>query len=196
MHVFFIDKFVFYKIICVYALNFWRNLMKPLKNIIPYTEFRINFRDCDAFGHLNNAKFISHFIDARTEHLREFYGYDVYEDAKITGKNWVVQATNIRYFYPAKLNDKVKIETKLIRFEKHRLFPEAIMLNPETGKIHAAAWIDLAYVDMKTGRPSRHSQELMDFVESIEDQEIGIERFDFNKRVAQIIAKRDKKLET
>jgi YbgC/YbaW family acyl-CoA thioester hydrolase len=162
-------------------------------SITPTSQFRINFHDCDAFGHMNNARYISHFIDARTDHLREFYGFDVYEDAKKTGKNWVVQGTMIRYFYPAKLNDKVQIETKLIRFEKHRLFPEATMRDPMTGKIHATAWIDLTYVDMKTGRPSRHSPELMAFVESIEEKDAEIERFDFLKRVTQILSSQDKK---
>ncbi|MBL8020843.1 MAG: acyl-CoA thioesterase [Leptospirales bacterium] len=158
------------------------------QQIVPRSTFRVSFHDCDPFGHLNNARYISHFIDARTDHLRDFYGYDAYEDAKKTGKNWVVQGTTVRYLYPARLNEVVEVETRLLRAEKHRLYPEAIMRDPRSGRIHAVVWIDLAYVDLKTGRPVRHGPEISEFVERIIDIDQEIERFDFAKRVAQIIS--------
>jgi acyl-CoA thioester hydrolase len=159
-----------------------------LQAITPRSTFRVSFHDCDVFGHLNNARYISHFIDARTDHLRDFHGYDVYADAEKTGKNWVVQNTSIRYLYPAKLNQLVEIETRLLRFEKHRLFPEGIMRDPETGKVHAIVWFDLAYVDLKTGRPARHGEALTELVSRIVETDPDMERFDFAKRVAQIMS--------
>lgn len=154
------------------------------------TTFRVAFHDCDPFGHLNNASYVSHFIEARTSHLRDSYGYDVYEDAKKTGKNWVVGRTEIAYLAPVRMNETAVIETRLLALDARRLKPEGVMWNPGSGRIHAVVWFDLVYVDLATGRPARHSDDLMAFVASIRDDDVEIERDDFDKRVAQLVRAR------
>lgn len=149
--------------------------------------FRVAFHDCDPFGHLNNAAYVSHFIEARTSQIRDFYNYDVYEDAKTTGKNWVVGHTEITYLAPIRMNETAVIETRLLASDARRLKPEGVMWNPASGRIHAIVWFDLVYVDLATGRPARHSDELRTFFSSIEDDNSEIEREDFDKRVAQLV---------
>ncbi len=46
---------------------------EPVSNVV------IRFQDCDPFGHLNNARYIDYFINAREGHLVEYYNLDIYE---------------------------------------------------------------------------------------------------------------------
>ena len=41
----------------------------------PESKVAIRFQDCDPFAHLNNAKYIEYFINAREDHLIQAYGY-------------------------------------------------------------------------------------------------------------------------
>jgi acyl-CoA thioesterase FadM len=41
--------------------------------LTPKSFYTIRFGDCDLFGHLNNARYLDYFINAREEHLKERY---------------------------------------------------------------------------------------------------------------------------
>ncbi len=151
------------------------------------SSYRVAFHDCDPFGHLNNAGYLSHFIEARTSQIRDFYGFDVYEDAKRTGKNWVVGHTEIAYLTPIRMNEKALIETRLLSYDSRRLRPEGVMWSPQTGRVHAAVWFELVYVDLATGRPAKHGDDLLTFFASIQDDDAGIEREGLDQRVNQLI---------
>lgn len=72
------------------------------KDIIkePMSDVVIRFQDCDPFGHLNNARYIDYFINAREDHLSEHYDFDIYERQKQSNSNWVVAKTKIAYIFP------------------------------------------------------------------------------------------------
>ncbi|MGB0837938.1 MAG: acyl-CoA thioesterase, partial [Flavobacteriaceae bacterium] len=40
---------------------------------------RIRFQDCDPFNHLNNGKYIDYFVNAREDHLLEFYNLNLFD---------------------------------------------------------------------------------------------------------------------
>ena len=80
----------------------------------PESKVIIRFQDCDAFGHLNNTRFINYFINAREDHLRQYYAFDLYEHARASNKNWFITKHEIAYLRPAQLGEKVTIRTKLI----------------------------------------------------------------------------------
>ena len=150
------------------------------------SEHRIRFSECDAFGHMNNALYLSHFIETRTAQLRDTHGFDAFEQGKTTGRNWVVQDTRIRYFYPAQLNKLVTTETRLLEFDRNTLRPEGLMYDYTTGRLHALVWFRLSYVDLERGRPARHEPEFLSLVESLLDDSPELERDDFEKRIKQI----------
>ena len=39
--------------------------------------YTIRFSDCDMFAHLNNARYIDYFLNAREDHLRTYYNLDL-----------------------------------------------------------------------------------------------------------------------
>lgn len=46
-------------------------------NKSPSSTYKIRFSDCDLFGHLNNARYLDYFLNAREDHLKEAYNIDL-----------------------------------------------------------------------------------------------------------------------
>src|SRR5688572_16379073 len=123
----------------------------------------IRFQDCDPFGHLNNARYIDYFLNAREDHLAAFYDFCIATHSKITNAGWVVTKTYIAYLYPAKLMEEVVIQTSLIHMLDTGLVLEAIMFDKDKRHPKAVMWMEFAYINLTTGKVQQHSEELMQF---------------------------------
>lgn len=152
----------------------------------PESLVTVRFHDCDPFGHLNNTKHIEYFITAREDHLKDFYGFDIYERSNQTNENWYITKTQIVYFAPAMLMEHVRIKTRLINFSSISILIEGIMTDESAAQIKSIAWIEFRYVNLTANRLARHPAELLSFLESIRFNAEGIDSFD--KRT-QIIKK-------
>ena len=119
----------------------------------------IRFQDCDPFGHLNNARYIDYFMNARTDQIAEYYGLQLLQEGG--SKSWVVTKSQIAYFVPAKLMESVRIRTRLLHATERSLVVEGLMLDEKASQLKALLWMEFTYVDLKTGRPSQHPDELM-----------------------------------
>ncbi len=131
----------------------------------PETSVLIRFPDCDPFGHLNNARYLTYFVNAREDHVRENYGLDIYQHAADTGKGWVVRGANIVYAAPAMNNERVRIQSRMIDLGSNFMTIEGVMRG--THGINAVSWVNLTYVDTRTGRPLRHDPALQALFENL-----------------------------
>jgi len=174
-------------------LSMFSKLTNPPKELESFAIVR--FQDCDPFGHLNNARYIDYFMNARTDHLAQYYGFDWFGWGKQTGESWVVTKTQIAYLWPAGIMEEVLIRTRLIHADASALIVEGVMLD-KAGKHHKSmGWVEFAYVNMQTGRTAQHSQELSKFfatvlVEGIAgvttfDERIGEVKSEVRKRAAE-----------
>lgn len=136
-------------------------------NLTPESPAWIDFQDCDPFGHLNNVKYLNYIMNARTQQLKQAYGFDIYEHTAKTGNGWVVGTTHISYLAPARYNETVRIQTRLLYADNFRIVPEAVMLSEDGSRIHAIAWIEFVYVNTAKGRPVKHDAELLKFLTSL-----------------------------
>lgn len=152
----------------------------------PESVVRVQFEHCDPFGHLNNMQYLSYIMTARTNHLRDFHDFDLFDHGKATGNNWVVARTRINYLSPVRFNEQMLIQTRLIYADDRRIVPEAVVMTPDKSRLHAVAWIEFAYFNVARARPTRHSAELLEFFKSIETPvtEFHIERID--QRTAEL----------
>lgn len=133
----------------------------------PESHFVIRFQDCDAFGHLNNAAFIRYFINAREDHLRTFYGFNLYEHARNTQENWFVTRHEISYIRPAALGENVLIRTALIRVSDRDLTVEGAMYDAAGRKLKAVQWTTFRYVDLGRGRSIPHPSDVAALLDDI-----------------------------
>lgn len=151
----------------------------------PRSEKLVSFQDCDPLGHLNNAKYIHYFMNAREDHMVEYYGENLYEIGGKSNGGWVVAKNEISYLYPAIANERLIIETALISLGKKNMVNEAVIYDKDRTHIKVVSWVHFTFVN-KLGRPISHSEELQNFLESILDRDalFGIE--DFDTRIATL----------
>lgn len=143
----------------------------------------IRFQDCDPFGHLNNARYVDYFMNARTDQIAEHYGLQLLQEDQ--SKSWVVTKSQIAFFAPAKMMERVRIRTRLIHATERNLVVEGLMLDDNASQLKAVLWMQFTYVDLSTGRPSRHADELMQLLLSVR-----VEGFEpgFDSRAAELRA--------
>ncbi len=114
----------------------------------PHSTQIIRFQDCDPLGHLNNSKYIDYFMNAREDHLREYYDLDIYELSKNAGYGWVVLQNQISYLKPAFLNEKVILESMLIYYDNYTVIVEMKMWNADKTHLKSVFWSRLVAIDI------------------------------------------------
>lgn len=125
----------------------------------PQTTALIRFQDCDPFGHLNNARYIDYFINARQDHLMKFYGFNFFDMGQT--ENWVITKTQIAYLEPAQLMEEVLIRTRLLQMTDKTIHVEGLMMDNEGKRLKSISWVEFMYVSLKTGRPTNHPDEFL-----------------------------------
>jgi YbgC/YbaW family acyl-CoA thioester hydrolase len=129
----------------------------------------IRFPDCDPFNHLNNARYIDYFINAREDHIIANLSFNIYHFAQQTGLSWVVSKNQIAYIKPAFLMETVIIDSTLLRLGEKDLMVEMRMWNESKEKMKAVLWSNFVHINMKTQKPESHSQELIETFKPFEN---------------------------
>ena len=88
----------------------------------PQSIYTVRFSDCDLFGHLNNARYLDYFLNAREDHLKSYYQLDL-ATYYLKGIGWLVGSHEINYLKPAKYNEEVTIKSSLIKANDQYLLP-------------------------------------------------------------------------
>ncbi len=130
------------------------------------SDYVVRFSDCDPFGHLNNARYIDYFLNAREDHLKTYYDMDLrtfYQQ----GLSWVVAGHEILYLRPADYNDRVVIYSSLIHAANDSLLVELVMLDDRESHFKSIVWTRFVPVNVKTGRKEPHPQSFMDFANEV-----------------------------
>lgn len=124
------------------------------------SELVIRFQDCDPFGHLNNAKYLDYFFNARADQTLLYYGWSPLKLSQEFNATWVVTNHQISYLRPAMFGETVLVKTALIYFDHHSITTECQMLNKEKTQLKAMIWTTLRNVSMQTGKSVDHSENL------------------------------------
>jgi len=132
----------------------------------PETISLIRFQDCDPFGHLNNARYIDYFLNARLDHLIQAYGLNIYADQPQTA-SWVIKKNQIAYLRPARLAEEVCIRTRLVHFTTNTIVVEGLMFDKDIQQLKALIWIEFAYISLASGRPTTHPESLMALLQAV-----------------------------
>jgi YbgC/YbaW family acyl-CoA thioester hydrolase len=145
----------------------------------------IRFQDCDPFQHLNNARYLDYFLNARDDQLRQYYDFSIFGHTNETKQGWVVSKTQIAYVFPAALMEEVVIKTRLIHMSETTITIEGIMLDKEQKRPKAFVWMEFTYISIVTGRTINHSDDLTQFFRSVVDGD-SYQPDGFNQRVEQV----------
>ncbi|MEX0845699.1 MAG: acyl-CoA thioesterase [Balneolaceae bacterium] len=155
-------------------------------NKILQSTIKIRFQDCDPFNHLNNAKYIDYFINAREDQLAEYYDIDVYDNAFKEGLVWVVASNQISYLNPANTMETVIIESQLIKFSSKKLIVEMRMWDKNKIQLKSVVWISFVHFNLNKKKTSSHSS---DFIALFEKVVLPVEQTTFEARIRQLTVK-------
>lgn len=135
-------------------------------------ELTVTDEAIDAFGHVNNQRYIAWMQEVATAHSAA-NGWPM-ERYLQSGAAWVVRSHFIEYLRPAFAGDALDIHTwasslALREVTRRYLFRRA-------GQLLARAETKWVYVDIKSGRPRRIPEELLTSFEAVPDDDPEVAR--------------------
>lgn len=120
---------------------------------------KIRFSDCDPIGHLNNVKYLEYMLNAREDHVEEFYGFTYEEYLKKTGCTWIAIQNEIAYLREVRANTQVIISSKTIEIHDRISKVEILMKSLDGKTVYAVLWITVIYFNMKTRQSEPQPEE-------------------------------------
>jgi len=121
---------------------------------------KITDEDFDGQKHVNNAVYVRWMGEAAYMHSA-FLGYD-WDRYQEIGTSFVVRRHEIDYLLPALPGDKIVVGTWPGKMEKFTALRHYQIVRVNDGRTLARAMTHWVHVEIKTGRPVRMSQELID----------------------------------
>ena len=145
-----------------------------------FSKVKIRFIDCDPMGHLNNSKYIDYMLNAREDHMAEYYNFTHEEYAHKTGCAWVIIQNEIAYLKEVKFNKQVTISSKLIELDDKISKVEILMKDEKSDKIYAVLWTTFIHFNLRTRKSEPTSDEIITINQKFL---MNIEQSDFQSRV-------------
>ena len=152
-----------------------------MENKILKSTYQVRFQDSDPFQHLNNARYLDYFVNAREDQFEAGFGIKSGEMAMKEKIGWVVTTNLVSYLVPANVNEDILIESRVLDFGNKHLKIEMKMWDINRTHLKALNWVSLVHFDIKIGRPTNHSEQLMDIFKTIINP---IEEANFDDRTA------------
>lgn len=125
------------------------------------SSYKVRFNDCDPLGHLNNSSYIDYLLNAREDHLAEFYQVSLPAFHR-QGLAWVVRSHEIQYIRPAFYNETVTVVSRLLELTEGHLLVEMLMYDEQRQSPKAVLWTNFTCVDPQTGKRKTHPPAFMD----------------------------------
>ncbi|WP_333601459.1 acyl-CoA thioesterase [Flavobacterium sp.] len=154
-------------------------------NITPTSVYTIRFNDCDLFGHLNNARYIDYFLNAREDHLKQYHDLDLTEFYK-NNIAWVVGGHEIAYLRPALYNEVVTIQSTLLAADAEYLLVETQMKSENSTHLKAIMRTRFVPINTKTGRKEPHAISFLDWAKTIENTSV-VPYGNLQERIKQLL---------
>lgn len=112
---------------------------------------RVYYESTDAGGVVYHAEYLKFYERARTEWLRSL-GFEQTELRTQQGVIFVVHHMQIKYVQPARLNDLLKVESRLVQLGRSRFVFEQALLRAE--ELLNQATVEVVCVSDGAFRPS------------------------------------------
>jgi len=127
-----------------------------------FTEIRVRYADTDQMRFAYNGKYFEYFEVGRTEMMREVgLPYEVIEKS---GFFMPVIETKIHFFAPAFYDELLVIETRVEKLPTVKVHIDHIIKAKERDVVICEGYVELAFLDSKTNRPTRAPKLFIDAV--------------------------------
>jgi acyl-CoA thioester hydrolase len=127
-----------------------------------FTELRVRYADTDQMRYAYNGKYFEYFEVGRTEMMREV-GLP-YEAIEKNGFFMPVIETKIHFFAPAFYDELLVIETRVEKLPTVKVHIDHVIKAKERDVVICEGYVELAFLDAKTNRPTRAPKLFVDAV--------------------------------
>ena len=165
-----------------YALSYMARLVQT-----PETTHRVYFQDCDLLGHLNNARYLDYFLNAREDHTTTHYQLNMGALAREQQAAWVITKHHLSYLKPARQGvpgahpaASSSTSTTPTWCSKCRCAAKTAL------RLLALLWSEMAYVAMPAGTRTDHANAMMDLLEQLDVDDITYDPDGFDERVKAV----------
>ena len=110
----------------------------------------IRYGDLDPQGHVNNAKYLTYFEQARVYYLIQLGLFN--RDQSFMDVGVIVADIHITYHIPIHYDDQVKIGVRTSKIGNKSMTMEQWVMNRETGEVHAEGTVILVTFDYREHR--------------------------------------------
>lgn len=129
-----------------------------------FSRFKTNYSvrpdDIDLFQHVHNSRYLDYVLAARYDQMRECYGMTM-EEFMSKGYGWVVKSVAIDYLRPMKMGDQFSVETGIVSMHDRGCRVSFEISMHKNNKTAAKGWFDYVLIDLKTGRSSVVTEEML-----------------------------------
>ncbi|MBT8386725.1 MAG: acyl-CoA thioesterase [Ignavibacteria bacterium] len=140
-------------------------------NSIFDTEITIRPDDIDLNNHVHNAKYLDYVQAARYGQMKNNYKMPM-EDFHKLGYNWVSSTAFIDWKRALQLDDKIVVKTQLDSIDGAMCKVNFWIVKKENDKIASEGYIIYTMISIKTGRPIRIPEDVIEKYSIKTDDEI------------------------
>lgn len=151
------------------------------------TSYIIRFNDCDPYGHLNNSRYIDYMLNAREDHVKQYYNFDL-KSFYQNGLGWFITAHEILYLRPAGYNESIIIKSGLLEAGNSHLMVEMSMWDEAKKQLKSLLWTQFVCINIKTGSRENHPADFMEFIKDKVLQDVNHQE-GMKARAAQLSGK-------
>lgn len=94
------------------------------------TTIKVQFRDVDSMGHVNNAVYVSYLETARMEFYERVFGHDGFRRFP-----YILAEVQVRYLRPARLKDLLDLGIRVSQVGRKSFKFEYVIRNHATGEV-------------------------------------------------------------
>jgi acyl-CoA thioester hydrolase/thioesterase-3 len=124
------------------------------------SELRVRPDDIDMFNHVHNSKYFDYVLAARYDQMAEFYKMPM-ESFLESGYGWVVRTALVDFKRPLVLGDVITVRTGILTINEKGCRVQFEIVNKRSGKVASDGWFDYVMIDIKTGKGSRVTPEMI-----------------------------------
>lgn len=101
------------------------------------TKMKIRFGDCDMFGHLNNAKYITYMEQARVDYFRDFPGINFQAPQESVKHSMILAKVVCDYKSPAFMDEMIDVKIRTSKLGRSSFEMEYELSEEKTGRVIA-----------------------------------------------------------
>ncbi len=135
-----------------------------------FTKMKVRFGDCDMFGHLNNAKYITYLEQARVDYFRDFPGINFQAPQEKVNHSMILAEVTCSYKSPAFMDETLLVKVRTSELKRSSFIMEYEVVEETTQRLVATGRTVGVMYDYKAKKSVEIPQEFRKKFEEIEQK--------------------------